>query len=105
AEQALRQAQQVRDMRQNELHVLALDRTAAETSLAGMDGRRDTIAADIDAASKRLQQEKQAQDELETRMRACLDTLAGAKNKVQGIALKADSRRKKVEALQSELTK
>ena len=105
AEQALRQAQQVRDMRQNEQHVLALDRTAAETSLAGMDGRRDTIAADIDAASKRLQQEKQAQDELETRMRACLDTLAGAKNKVQGIALKADSRRKKTEALQSELTK
>lgn len=105
AEQALRQAQQVRDMRQNELHVLALDRTAAETSLAGMDGRRDTIAADIDAASKRLQQEKQAQDELETRMRVCLDTLAGAKNKVQGISLKADSRRKKVETLQSELTK
>ena len=105
AEQTLRQAQQVRDMRQNELHALALDRTAAETSLAGMDGRRDTIAADIDAAGKRLEQEKQAQDELETRMLACLDTLAGAKNKVQGIALKADSRRKKVEALQSELTK
>lgn len=105
AEQALRQAQQVRDMRQNELHALALDRTAAETSLAGMDGRRDTIAADIDAASTRLEQEKQAQNELETRMQACLDTLAGAKNKVQGIALKADTRRKKVEALQSELTK
>lgn len=105
AEQALRQAQQVRDTRQNELHALALDRTAAETSLAGMDGRRDTIASDIDAANKRLQQEKQAQDELETRMQACLDTLAGAKNKVQGIALKADSRRKKVETLQSELTK
>ena len=105
AEQALRQAQQVRDMRQNELHALALDRTAAETSLAGMDGRRDTIAADIDAADKRLQQEKQTQNELETRMQACLDTLAGAKNKVQGIALKADSRRKKVETLQSELTK
>ena len=105
AEQALRQAQQVRDARQNELHALALDRTAAETSLAGMDGRRDTIAADIDAAGKRLEQEKQAQDELETRMQACLDTLAGAKNKVQGIALKADSRRKKAEALQGELTK
>ncbi len=105
AEQALRQAQQVRDARQNELHALALDRTAAETSLAGMDGRRDTIAADIDAAGKRLEQEKQTQDELETRMQACLDTLAGAKNKVQGIALKADSRRKKAEALQGELTK
>ena len=105
AEQALRQAQQVRDTRQNELHALALDRTAAESSLAGMDGRRDTIAADIDAAGKRLEQEKQAQNELETRMQACLDTLAGAKNKVQGIALKADSRRKKVETLQGELTR
>ncbi|HIY11972.1 MAG TPA: chromosome segregation protein SMC [Candidatus Agathobaculum merdipullorum] len=105
AEQALRQAQQVRDVRQNELHALALDRTAAETSLAGMDGRRDTIAADIASASQRLTQEKQAQDELETRMKACLDTLAGAKNKVQGIALKADSRRKKAETLQSELNR
>lgn len=105
AEQALRQAQQVRDTRQNELHALALDRTAAETSLAGMDGRRDTITADIEAAGKRLEQEKQAHNELETRMQACLDTLAGAKNKVQGIALKADSRRKKTEALQGELTK
>ena len=103
AEQALRQAQQARDMRQNELHALALDRTAAETSLAGMDGRRDTITADIEAASTRLQQEQQAQDELEARMQACLDTLAGAKNKVQGIALKADSRRKKAEAAQTEL--
>ena len=103
AEQALRQAQQARDMRQNELHALALDRTAAETSLAGMDGRRDTIAADIEAASARLQQEQQAQEELEARMQACLDTLAGAKNKVQGIALKADSRRKKAEAAQTEL--
>ena len=64
AEQALRQAQQVRDVRQNELHALALDRTAAETSLAGMDGRRDTIATDIASASQRLAQEKQAQDEL-----------------------------------------
>lgn len=103
AEQALWQAQQARDMRQNELHALALDRTAAETSLAGMDGRRDTITADIEAASARLQQEQQAQEELEARMQACLDTLAGAKNKVQGIALKADSRRKKAEAAQTEL--
>lgn len=103
AEQALRQAQQLRDTRQNELHALALDRTAAETSLAGMDGRRDTIAADIEAAAKRLEQEQQAQDELETRMQACLDTLAGAKNKVQGIALKADSRRKRAENAQTEL--
>ena len=103
AEQALWKAQQARDMRQNELHALALDRTAAETSLAGMDGRRDTITADIEAASARLQQEQQAQEELEARMQACLDTLAGAKNKVQGIALKADSRRKKAEAAQTEL--
>ena len=103
AEQALRQAQQARDEKQNELHALALDRTAAETSLAGMGGRRDTIAADIEAAAKRLQQEQQAQDALQARMQACLDTLAGAKNKVQGIALKADSRRKKAEAAQAEL--
>ena len=105
AECDLKQAEQARMERQNELHALALDRTAAETGLASMDGRRDTIASDIGAAGKRLEAEKQAHNELEARMRDCLDTLAGAKNKVQGVALKADSRRKKTEALQTELAK
>ena len=105
AERDLRQAEQARQAQQDALHALALDRTAAETALSGMDGRRDTIAADIEAAGKRLEKERQAHEALETRMRGCLDTLAGAKNKAQGIALKAESRRQKAETLQAELNK
>ena len=105
AERDLAQAERERMARQNELHALALDRTAAETGLSSMDGRRGSIESDIEAAGRRLEQEKQAHSALETRMRSCLDTLAGAKNKAQGVALKADSRRKKVETLQNELAK
>ncbi|MDY3618581.1 chromosome segregation protein SMC [Agathobaculum sp.] len=105
AEQALREAQAERKDRQDALHRLALDRTAAETGLQSCDGRHDTIAADISAAETRLAAEKQAHAALEEQMRACLDTLAGAKNKAQGVALKADSRRKKVEALSNELAR
>lgn len=105
ATQALEQAQRARDARRNELHALAIDRTAAETSLAGMDGRRDTIATEIETAAQRLTQEQQAQEDLEARMQACLDTLAGAKNKVQGIELKAESRRKKAENAQEALAR
>lgn len=105
AERALRDAEQRRADCQQASHVIELERTAAETGLASMDGRRDTIASDIEAAGKRLADEQQVHEELNTRLRACLDTLAGAKNKVQGVALKAESRRKKAEALQTELAK
>ena len=105
AEAALREAVRARTEQQNRLHALEIDRTAAETGLASMDGRRDTISADIETAGKRLDSEKQAHEALEARMRDCLDTLASAKNKVQGVSLKAESRRKKVDSLQSELSK
>ena len=103
AEQALREAVRVRTERQNNLHMIALDRTAAESGLSGMDGRRNTIAADIESAKARLDKENKAQADLEARLHECLDTLASAQNKAQGVSLKAESRRKKVESLQSEL--
>lgn len=103
AERALAAAEQVREDCRQALHTLALDLTAAQAGLDGMDGRRDTIDADIEIAAARLAAEQQAQDELTARRAACLDMLAGAKNKAQGVALKADSRRQKVEGLQSEL--
>ena len=105
AERALHRAEQERAARQDVLHALEIDRTAAETGLAGMDGRRGTIVSDIEAAGRRLEAEQDAHNELEERMRGCLDTLAGAKNKVQGVALKAESRRRKVEALRETLEK
>lgn len=102
AERALGEAETARGERQQALHTLELERTAAESGLAGMDGRRDTIETDIEAAAGRLETERQAHETLETRLRDCLDTLAGAKNKMQGVALKADSRRKKTETLLTE---
>ena len=105
AERDLRAAEDARMERQETLHRLAIDRTAAETGLNSMDGRRDTIAADIAAAGMRLDAEKQAHEQLQAQLRDCLDTLAGAKNKAQGVALKTENRRKKVNELQETLQK
>lgn len=105
AVQAVQAAAQAHEACRNTLHTLALDRTAAETGLAGMDSRRTTIAADIQAAAGRLEAEQQAQEQMETQLHACLDILAGAENKMQGVALKAESRRRKVDALREEQQK
>ena len=105
AEQALRQAEEMRMQAQQQTHRLALDRTAAETGLAGMDSRVGTIGADIAAAEKRLADEKATHETLENSLRDCLDTLAGAKNKAAGAALKAESRRKKAAEAQERLAR
>ncbi|MGI6180814.1 MAG: chromosome segregation protein SMC [Agathobaculum sp.] len=103
AEQAAQSAAQACAAERQTLHAIALEQTAAETGLAGMDSRRDTIAADIAAADTRLNDEQKAHSALDERLAACLDTLASAKNKAQGVSLKAESRRKKVETAKTEL--
>ena len=87
------------------VHRFDLDRTAAQAGLSGMDSRRETIATDIETANKRLLEEKSAHEALEQQMHDCLETLAASKNKMQGVSLKAESRRGKVEALAAELSK
>ncbi|MFQ9974803.1 MAG: hypothetical protein ACLRVN_00155 [Butyricicoccus sp.] len=62
AEQALRQAEQAQRRQERTLHALELDRTAAESGLAGMNDRKMTLDSEIAAAAQQLDTEKQAQD-------------------------------------------
>ncbi len=81
---------------------IELRRTAAETGLKSMDERRGTIDEDAARARERLEAEKSRQNTLQKELDVCLDTLASAKNKLAGVSLKADSRRKKVDGLTKE---
>ena len=76
AEQALRQAEQAQRRQERTLHTLELDRTAAESGLAGMNDRKMTLDSEIAAAAQQLDTEKQAQDNLERELTACEQTLA-----------------------------
>lgn len=82
-----------------ERFAIELRRTAAETGLQSMEERRGTIDADVRKAGERLETEEAQQKELQKELDDCLDTLAGAKNKLAGVSLKAESRRKKADGL------
>lgn len=81
---------------------LELARTAARTALENLGTRRDTIAEDIARAAQQLDDETRTGQRLQSELHACADTLAGCRNKLAGVTLKAESRRKKVEALEEE---
>ena len=51
---ALERAEQARAAAQNEQHTLALERTAAQTGLAGMDGQQDNLHRALENAGDRL---------------------------------------------------
>lgn len=74
-----------------------LERTAAQTGLSGMDARRDTIDADIQAAAHNLADEEAAQTAHEAALNDCRRAIAAAKNQLAGVQMKADRRRAKVE--------
>ena len=76
AEQALGQAEQAQRRQERTLHALELDRTAAESGLAGMSDRKMTLDSEIAAAAQQLDTEKQAQDNLERELTACEQTHA-----------------------------
>ncbi len=86
-----------------ERFAIELRRTAAETGLQSMDERRGTIDGDVSRAKEKLDAEENRQKELQGELDGCLETLAGAKNKLAGVSLKADSRRKKVDGLAKEV--
>lgn len=100
-EKALNGAETAQAEHQQALHALALNRTAAESGLSSMDSRQATLLQERQAVQARLESERQTHTELETRMKACQETLASAKNKMQGVALKADNRRAKTEELRA----
>ena len=83
AEQALRQAEQAQRGQERTLHALELDRTAAESGLAGMSDRKMTLDAEIAAAAQQLDTEKQVQDNLERELTACEQTLAETAKQAQ----------------------
>lgn len=67
---ALERAEQARAAAQNEQHTLALERTAAQTGLAGMDGQQDDLHRALENAGDRLKAVQEEQSALESRVSA-----------------------------------
>ena len=103
AEQALGQAEQAQRRQERTLHALELDRTAAESGLAGMNDRKMTLDSEIAAAAQQLDTEKQAQDNLERELTACEQTLAETAKQAQTAAAQAETCRRKAEQAQKDL--
>ena len=66
----LERAEQVRAAAQNEQHTLALERTAAQTGLAGMDGQQDDLHRALENAGDRLKAVQEEQSAFESRVSA-----------------------------------
>ena len=67
---ALERAGQARAAAQNEQHTLALERTAAQTGLAGMDGQQDDLHRALENAGDRLKAVQEEQSAFESRVYA-----------------------------------
>lgn len=93
--QLLQQQEQATEAR----FAIELRRKAAETGLQSMEERRGTIDADVARAEEKLQAEEAQQKTLQKELDDCLETLSGAKNKLAGVSLKAESRREKANGL------
>lgn len=78
---ALERAEQVRAAAQNEQHTLALERTAAQTGLAGMDGQQDNLHRALEKAGDRLKAVQEEQSALESRVSAGQTALRQAQTK------------------------
>lgn len=78
---ALERAEQARTAAQNEQHTLALERTAAQTGLAGMDGQQDDLHRALENAGDRLKAVQEEQSALESRVSAGQTALRQAQTK------------------------
>ena len=78
---ALERAEQARAAAQNEQHTLALERTAAQTGLAGMDGQQDDLHRALENAGDRLKAVQEEQSALESRVSAGQTALRQAQTK------------------------
>ena len=67
---ALERAEQARAAAQNAQHTLALERTAAQTGLAGMDGQQDDLHRALENAGDRLKTVQEEQSAFESRVSA-----------------------------------
>ena len=82
---------------------IELAQTAAQAGLDGMDGRRDTIGADIGRTAGQLEAEQRVHDGYQSRLDACLQKQTGVKNKLSGITLKAGGRKERAAACEKAL--
>ena len=78
---ALERAEQARAAAQNEQHTLALERTAAQTGLAGMDGQQDDLHRALENAGDRLKAVQEEQSAFESRVSAGQTALRQAQTK------------------------
>ena len=78
---ALERAEQARTAAQNEQHTLALERTAAQTGLAGMDGQQDNLHRALENAGDRLKAVQEEQSAFESRVSAGQTALRQAQTK------------------------
>ena len=78
---ALERAEQARAAAQNEQHTLALERTAAQTGLAGMDGQQDDLHRALENAGDRLKAVQEEQSAFELRVSAGQTALRQAQTK------------------------
>ena len=78
---ALERAEQTRAAAQNEQHTLALERTAAQTGLAGMDGQQDDLHRALENAGDRLKAVQEEQSAFESRVSAGQTALRQAQTK------------------------
>ena len=78
---ALERAEQARAAAQNEQHTRALERTAAQTGLAGMDGQQDNLHRALENAGDRLKAVQEEQSALESRVSAGQTALRQAQTK------------------------
>ena len=67
---ALERAEQARAAAQTEQHTLALERTAAQTGLAGMDGQQEDLHRALENAGDRLKAVQEEQSAFESRVSA-----------------------------------
>ena len=102
-EQALCQAEQALQEKQDALHALALDRTAAQSGLAGMEERENTLCADIQTAQQQLNTEKQAQHDLECQLAACESILSEIGHRMQTVTAQTTVCRRQAEQAQTAL--
>ena len=78
---ALEQAEQARAAAQNEKHTLSLERTPAQTGLAGMDGQQDNLHRALENAGDRLKAVQEEQSAFESRVSAGQTALRQAQTK------------------------
>lgn len=82
---------------EHEINLYSSTLSGEKSRFNSIDERKNTIDIDINSAKERLDCEKDKRKELSKAFSECEDNLVGHQNMFRGLALKKDSRQKKVE--------